>query len=332
MPPRRILLAVLFLCLTAAAFWKFRAESASSKEWILHGNVDIREVNLGFRVAGKVSEVFKDEGDTVQVGDVIARLDNGPQVRDVEEATAQTASLRARLDLLRRGYRQEEIAQAKAILSEREATLANSERIRARKQDLADRHVIPAQEVDDANAARDEALARRNSAQASLALVNSGYRREEIQQAEADLAHAEALLAAAQLRKDDTVLKAPEPGVIMTRAVESGAIVQAGATAVTVSLQRPVWIRLYVHEPDLGRIHPGQTVRIFTDTRPDRPYVGKIGFISPRAEFTPKSVETTELRTQLVYRLRVTIDDPDDGLRQGMPVTARLMGSSTNGP
>ena len=110
----------------------------------------------------------------------------------------------------------------------------------------------------------------------------------------------------------------------MTRAVEAGAIVQAGTTVMSLSLIRPVWVRLYVHEPQLGLIKPGQKVHVFTDSRPGAPYEGQIGFISSRAEFTPKNVETSELRTQLVYRLRVVIHEPDEGLRQGMPVTARI--------
>ena len=92
----------------------------------------------------------------------------------------------------------------------------------------------------------------------------------------------------------------------------------------TVSLQSPVWVRAYVHESDLGRIQPGMKAQVFTDSRGDKPYTGQIGFISPRAEFTPKSVETTELRTALVYRLRIVVANPDEGLRQGMPVTVKL--------
>ncbi len=127
----------------------------------------------------------------------------------------------------------------------------------------------------------------------------------------------------------DTVLTAPSDGVILTRAQEAGAILQTGSPVFTVSLVNPVWVRAYVHEPDLGRIHPGMSVEIRTDSRRDKPYTGQIGYISPLAEFTPKTVETTALRTALVYRLRIVVSDPDEGLRQGMPVTVTVVGNDS---
>jgi len=130
--------------------------------------------------------------------------------------------------------------------------------------------------------------------------------------------------AAAKIQLADTELHAPSNGVILTRAQEVGAIVQAGATVLTLSLQTPVWVRAYVDEPHLGDVHPGAKVEVFTDSKPDQPYHGQVGYISPRSEFTPKSVETEELRTSLVYRLRVVVSDPDASLRQGMPVTVKL--------
>ena len=112
--------------------------------------------------------------------------------------------------------------------------------------------------------------------------------------------------------------------MILTRIQEPGAIVAEGAPVYTLSLTAPVWVRTYVAEPDLGRIHPGMPAAVTTDSAPDKVYAGQIGFISPVAEFTPKTVETTSLRTDLVYRLRVIVDNPDNGLRQGMPVTVTL--------
>jgi len=139
------------------------------------------------------------------------------------------------------------------------------------------------------------------------------------------VARAEASLANAQLRVEDTVLKSPSDGVVLTRAQEPGAILQAGTTVFTLSLQAPVWVRAYIEEPMLGRIHPGMKVQVYSDSAPGKPYAGTIGYISPRAEFTPKSVETSELRTSLVYRLRIVVEKPDEMLRQGMPVTVSVL-------
>ena len=117
----------------------------------------------------------------------------------------------------------------------------------------------------------------------------------------------------------------PQDGIVLTRAREAGAIVQAGQTVYTLSLVDPVWLRVYVGEPQLGRIKPGMAVRVRVDAVPDKEFSGRVGFISPAAEFTPKSVETMEVRTSLVYRLRVQVDDPDNVMRQGMPVTVTLV-------
>ena len=136
---------------------------------------------------------------------------------------------------------------------------------------------------------------------------------------------AAAALELAEIRLRDALLTAPQDGIVLTRAREAGAIVQAGQTVYTLSLVDPVWLRVYVDEPQLGRIKPGMAVRVRVDAVPDKEFAGRVGFISPAAEFTPKSVETMEVRTSLVYRLRVQVDDPDNVMRQGMPVTVTLV-------
>ena len=140
----------------------------------------------------------------------------------------------------------------------------------------------------------------------------------------AALEQAQAALAQAKLDLHDTVLTAPSDGTLMTRAVEPGTMLNAGGTVLTLSLTHPVWVRAYVDEKNLGQAQPGREVLLYTDSRPDKPYHGKIGFVSPSAEFTPKTVETPDLRTDLVYRLRIVVTDADDALRQGMPVTVQF--------
>jgi HlyD family secretion protein len=183
---------------------------------------------------------------------------------------------------------------------------------------------VSRQERDDADARFREAEARLKSAREQLNVLEAGFRTEEIAQAKAELTNAQANAASAGIRLADTILKAPSAGVIIVRGQEPGAILQAGAPVFTLSLTRPVWVRAYVREPDLGRLHPGMKVAVYTDTDPGKPFAGQVGFISPRAEFTPKNVETEELRTSLVYRLRIVIDLPTPALRQGMPVTVKV--------
>jgi len=322
---RKLIIPLVLLAVGGVALYAWRAHLKHEEQWLLlYGNVDIREVNLGFRVPGKLDEVLRDEGDSVKAGAVVARLDPEPYRREVEEASALAQSARSKLALVEAGYRREEVEKARASVAEAEATLANVERTLLRKKDLVAKKVSSQQELDDAVAAKGEGEARRNAAQAALALQEAGFRPEEIAQAQADVSKAEAALASATLRLSDTELKAPSDGVVMTRAYEKGAILPTGATLFTISLFDPVWVRAYVSEDRLGDIHPGMKVTVTTDSHPDQPHEGQIGYISPQAEFTPKSVETPELRTSLVYRLRVVISNPREDLRRGMPVTVRL--------
>ncbi len=322
---KKRIVVLLIIVVVAALGWWFveRVRARPSTGLILHGNVDIREVHLGFRVAGRLAEVAKDEGDTVNPGDILARLDDGPYRSELDEAKGHVESAQARLALLQAGNRPQEIAQAKAAVREREVTFANAETIYKRQEELLATRAVSQQERDDAEARFREAEARLKSAREQLSVLEAGFRVEEIAQARAELARAEAARSTAEIRVQDTILKAPSAGVVITRAQEPGAIVQASTTVLTVSLKEPVWIRAYISEPDLGRIHPGMDVQVYTDTAPGKPYSGKIGYISPRAEFTPKNVETSELRTSLVYRVRVVVEKPDEGLRQGMPVNVR---------
>ena len=325
---RKLLLLLILIAAGAAGWWYFTAHNgAGGGPLVLYGNVDIREVNLGFRVSGKITEVLKDEGDAVRPSELVARLDDAPYRRQVEQARGQLVSLQAKLAELESGYRKEEVAQSRAALAESKAALDNAERLYVRRKDLLKQKVATQQEYDDAAAARDQAQARYNSARANLTLMETGYRKEDIAQARADVDRTAAALAAAEISLSDTDLKAPSPGTVITRALEPGAVVQAGATVLTVSLTEPVWVRAYIPEPDLGKVYPGMKALVFTDSRPGKPYQGQVGFISPRAEFTPKTVETTDLRTGLVYRLRVVIPAADETLRQGMPATVKLVGA-----
>ena len=157
----------------------------------------------------------------------------------------------------------------------------------------------------------------------SQRLAEIGPRREDNDAARALLAQETASIIQIERKLADSNLVAPNDGIILTRSREIGAIVQAGETVFTLTLTTPVWVRTYVNERDLGLIRPGMPASVTTDTAPNRPYSAHIGFISPTAEFTPKTVETREIRTNLVYRLRVVVDNPDGGLRQGMPVTVK---------
>ena len=190
-----------------------------------------------------------------------------------------------------------------------------------RGEELAPGGAISKEDVDQRRQAVQVGEANVNYAKAALRLAEIGPRQEDIDAGRAMLGQQEAMLVQSQRRLADADLVVPADGIILTRARERGAIVQPGETVFTLTLARPVWVRTYVNERDLGLIRPDMPAQVTTDSDPGHVYPARVGFISPTAEFTPKTVETRELRTNLVYRLRVLVDKPDGGLRQGMPVT-----------
>ena len=290
---------------------------------VLYGNVDIREVQLGFREAGRLSEMRLEEGDSVAPGDLLATLDERPMREALAVAAAGVLEARANFERTRTGSRPQEIQQAQAAVEEAEAALDNANKQLARQRDLFRQGLNSKRALDDAEASQEQAAARLRGAREALALSVEGFRAEDQAAAAAALAAAEARRDQAATRLEDTRLHAPSAGVIQVRAREPGAMVAVGEPVYTLSLTDTVYVRAYVSEVHLGRLVPGSAVTVESDSS-DRSYSGQVGFVSPRAEFTPKTVETADLRTDLVYRLRIVISDPDDKLRQGMPVTVRL--------
>lgn len=290
----------------------------------LYGNVDIREATLAFRVGGKVKALYKDEGEAVESGGLLAELDPVPYEERLRQAEAEVALQQANLELLKAGYRKEEIEQARAQLSEARAGLELAGKNLERQRHLDATQAGRGQELDLAVARKEQAEAALESARARVRLLEAGFRPEEIAQAQARVRLAAARLEEARTALADARLSAPSAGTVRTRVVEEGAIVAAGSPVFVLSLQENPWVRAYIPEARLGGIRPGMRVEVHTDSRPGKPYTGRIGFISPTAEFTPKSVHTEELRTNLVFRFRVIVEDADEALRQGMPVTVSI--------
>jgi HlyD family secretion protein len=333
MKRRLLLILAVALAIAAGAWILFQQfESRRSQPLQIYGNVDIRQVNLGFRVGGRIQQMRLDEGDAVKAGDLVALLDQRPYQDQVNVARGQYGQAQANYAKMVNGFRKEEIAQARAQLAQATANVTNTELIYQRQNALRQTNVISKQDLDNAIAQRDTAKAQEQSAAANLNLELAGNRQEDIDAARAQMEFAKANLESAETNLSDCRLIAPSDGVIITRAVEPGTIVNPGTATYSIALNEPIWIRTYIDEPDLGRIYPGMKALVYTDANPNKPYAGQIGFISPIAEFTPKEVQTRELRTDLVFRLRVIIDQPDKYLRQGMPVTVKLIeGGKFNG-
>jgi HlyD family secretion protein len=216
------------------------------------------------------------------------------------------------------------VRQARANVAAARARRTDAQATFARIQDLSAKKLASRQELDNAQAALDTARADHEVAQQALALAVEGPRAEEIQEAKALLRADEAQLALAREVLKDTELHAPAAGVIRDRMLEPGDMATPQTPVLTLALTDPVWVRAYAPEVYLGRLAPGMSAAVSTDSYPDKTYPGWIGFISPTAEFTPKNVETPELRTRLVYQVRVHVCNPQDELRLGMPATVSI--------
>ncbi|MFU0888102.1 secretion protein HlyD [Kluyvera sichuanensis] len=327
-PVALILVVVAIVALIGGGTWWY--QSRQNNGLTLYGNVDIRTVNMSFRVGGRLQSLSVDEGDAIKQGQTLGELDKAPFENALMQAKANVATAQAQYDLMMAGYRAEEIAQAAAAVKQAQAAYDYAQSFLQRQQGLWSKRLLSANDLENAKSSRDQALATLKSAQDKLSQYRAGNRPQEIAQAKANLEQAQAQLAQSTLDLQDTVLTAPSDGTLLTRAVEPGSMLSAGSTVLTLSLTRPVWVRAYVDEKNLSQAQPGREILLYTDGRPDKPYHGKIGFVSPTAEFTPKTVETPDLRTDLVYRLRIIVTDADDSLRQGMPVTLRFSDESSH--
>jgi HlyD family secretion protein len=321
----RLAAVVAVLAVAGIATWYFiNHQSASPGALVLTGNVDIRQVNLAFNVEGRIESMLVHEGDRVETGQKLATVENSYYRDALSIARARVEAQRAQVAKLVTGSRPEEIALARANVAEADAAFSYARSVRQRQYELARRDVVSQQNLEDAETNFDRAQARREVVRQQMALAVAGPRQEDILAARAQLTADESTLSLIERRVADTVLVAPSPGTILTRVLEPGAVVLPNSTVYALAVTDPVWIRTYVPETALGKVKPGMPVTVSTDTPGGRTYAAQVGFVSPTAEFTPRAVETPELRSSLVYRVRLIVQNADDGLRQGMPVTISL--------
>jgi HlyD family secretion protein len=322
-----ILLVLLVVVVIALMWWVTRHESAA-RELVLHGNVDLRQVELSFNNSERIATVLVQEGDRVRKGQLVARLDTSRLEPQMAQAEAQAAAQRQVVERLRNGSRPEEIAQARANVESAKADVAKAssqyERLKSAAEISAGR-AVRQQDIDDARAALRVAEARLAVNQRALDLAVIGPRKEEINENEARLRANEAQAALLRQQLADAQLIAPVDAVVRTRVMEPGEMASPQKPVFSLAITDPKWVRAYVSEPDLGKVHSGMTASVVVDSFPNRRFEGWVGFISPVAEFTPKTVQTEELRTSLVYEVRVFVKDAADELRLGMPASVYLL-------
>lgn len=331
---RRLLLIFLVLAAIAGAVgvWWYTHREEPSNELLLYGNVDFRQVQLAFNNNERILLVNVEEGKRVRKGDVLAELDTGRLVPQVAQAEAQTAAQREIVARLHAGSRPEEKAQARANVASAKADVVKArqhyDRLKklalVRLPDQTQASAVSKDDLDNAKAALDVAEAKLTVNEKALDLSLKGPRVEEIAEAEARLRANEAQTAYLKQLLNDSKLLAPADAVVRTRLMEPGEMASPTKPVFSLAIIDPKWVRAYVSEKNLGLVRENMTANVVVDSFPDRRFEGWIGFISPVAEFTPKTVQTEDLRTSLVFEVRVFVRDPRNELRLGMPATVHL--------
>ena len=325
---KRVIPIVILLAGVVAAgvyyYPRLIRKPAPVNQLTLSGNIEAHESLVGFKVPGRIVDLPIEEGQQVEQGALLARLDDADykQRVSIDEATVRVRDSSLALTLA--GTRQQEVKAAQQTMKDAEADLDEKKIDNQRAQQLFVKDEVSAQERDLAATAQKRAEAIFKASQQRYNEAVEGSRKEDIAIALANLNEAGADLGLSRVNLGYTVLRAPFAGVVTVRQAELGEVVSPGSPVITLSDLDHIWLRAYVAETDLGRIHWGQEATITTDTYPGKQYHGRISFLSPDAEFTPTTVQTYKERVTLVYRIKIDIDNPNHELKPGMPADTRI--------
>lgn len=327
---RFLVIALTILVLTTGGYLYIRSAANHESDTALKvsGNIEAHESVVSFKVQGRIVELPVQEGEMVERGARLARLDDEDYRQQVSVDEATVRMRQAELDLALAGSRAQEIQAAKQTLIDAKADLELKRTDFKRRQALLSEQGVSREDVDNAATQLKRAQATYERAKQMYDQTVEGTRKEEIAVRRANLQLAKEALEMSRVKLEYTILQAPVSGVVLVRQAELGEVVAPGTPVVTIADIDHLWLRGYVNERDLGRIKWGQAAIVRTDTYPDKTYQGRISFISSQAEFTPKSVETHKERVTLVYRIKIDLDNPDHELKPGMPADAEIDVSS----
>lgn len=317
-----LLLSAVCLVVIVVSVAAMRRAPKATKELRVSGTIEVTSVELSFKVPGRLTQRLVDEGETVRAGQLVARLEDNELKDERSARSADQRAAQAGLADLQAGSRREEIAQGEAALARMKADADRLARDAVRAEGLYRREVIALKDLEAARAGRDASGAAVREAEQRLKLLRIGPRPDAVQEKRARAEAASAGLALAETRLAQSVLNSPLAGLVLAKHAEPGEMLAPGAPVVTVGKMDEVWLRAYIPENELGRVKLGQVVRVTVDSWPGRVFEGRIGFISPEAEFTPKNVQTEKERVKLVYRIKITLANPRMELKPGMPADA----------
>jgi len=324
---KKILIPVLLLIVIAGgAFFFLRNQKPKDRTTIrVSGNIEVTDAGLSFKIPGHVMERLISEGDVVKKNQIAAKLDDMDLRQEVDLRKAELDAANAALKELESGSLPEEIGQAQAVLARVQSENDQARQEYERRQRLFEQEVISQDDLDKAKLAFDTSTARVTESSKALKLVQRGPRIEKIEKGRAEVERSQKALGIAQTNLQYATLYSPMAGIVLSQNIEAGEFVSAGTPIVTVGKMDTVWLRAFIDETDLGRVRVGQSVRVKTDTYPDKAYDGKISFISSESEFTPKTVQTDKERVKLVYRIKIDVMNPNMELKPGMPADGEIL-------
>ncbi len=318
-------IALGLIALLGLAFFLMKGHGREAARALrLYGNIDIRQVHLAFNDTGRIERLDVQEGAVVHRGALVAQMEQARFADAVEHAAGQARAQAQVLARLIEGSRPQVIAAAAARMAGAHADWHNAVLHYQRTATLYREHYVSREAVDNARRTMDATAAALKADREAWILAVKGPRKTDIASARAALEADRGTLALARRALADTRLYAPTDGIIEDRILEAGDMANPATPVFTIALTNPVWARAYVPETELARIEPGMRAYIENKDLPGRRFSGWVGYVSPVAEFTPKTVETTELRTELVYSVRVYACNPTGALRLGMPVTVLI--------
>jgi HlyD family secretion protein len=324
-PSRPLVLVVVIGVIGAIAWFGFLRPRGKAGELTASGTVEATESQLGFQVPGRIEVIAAVEGERVAAGTELARLDRTEAEARRSQAAAQAAAARSLLDELEGGSRSEEVAQGRAARDAALQRLDDARRDLDRTKKLLEGGAVSQEAFDKASLAASIAESQLSQTRDQLRLLEIGPRKERIEAQRAQVAQAEAAIQVIDATLVNMTIRAPFDGIVTVRHREPGEIVPAGSAVLTLMNPDSRWVRIYVSETRIGAVRLGQKAQIRTDTDPGKRYGGEVVFIASEAEFTPKTVQTSEERVKLVYAVKVGItDDSGHDLKPGMPADVVL--------
>ncbi|MEW6350290.1 MAG: efflux RND transporter periplasmic adaptor subunit [Thermodesulfobacteriota bacterium] len=331
---KKIIVLVVLIGMGTAVGWAmgwlgFNRGSNHAGKIFVNGNIEAVEVDLAFRIGGQIKTLPIEEGDRVLKDQEISTLDTDTLLAQQGAARAEIATARAVLDELEAGTRQEEIDAARAAFKAAESRLENARAEYDRYVVLFKEKAISGSVFDKRETELKVAREEFNNARERLTQLERGPREQQIRAARHRLERAQWELKKIDLDIAHSRIETPITGVVLVKSNEQGEVVLPGATVATVAKVDEVWLKGYVSEQNLGQVKLGQKVETYTDTYPGKIYDGRVTFISPKAEFTPKNVQTKEERVKQVYRIKVTIPNPHQELKIGMPAEGYILVGET---